>query len=71
MKTKFLLPSLLTAFAVPLLAMASSAEAYGDDAYINDAQTKLKPGVYQGKVGRGQDCTVHTRCPILAMITWS
>ncbi|MDZ4081590.1 MAG: hypothetical protein U1E10_01520, partial [Bdellovibrionales bacterium] len=57
MKTKFLLPSLLTAFAIPLAA--SSAQAYGGDAYINDAQARLKPGVYQGKVGRGQDCTVR------------
>lgn len=42
-----------------LSALSPGAHAYGGDQYIDDAQTKLKPGVYQGKVGRGQDCTVR------------
>lgn len=59
MKNKKKLTGTIAGLALPLLAMASSAQAYGGDAYINDAQVKLKPGVYQGKVGRGQDCTVR------------
>lgn len=57
MKNMNLLSGLIAAFAVPLVA--SSAQAYGGDKYIDDAQTRLKPGVYQGKVGRGQNCTVR------------
>jgi hypothetical protein len=46
-------------FAFLLLAFKSGAQAYGGDQYIDDAQARLKPGVYQGKVGRGEACTVR------------